>query len=228
MKEIKLYGSPISNYFNKVKLALNLKKLNFTIVRFAPSENDAEYLQKNPMGFIPTIEVDGKFIAESQPILEFLEVYFPEAPRLMPEDPFEAARIRQIINYIEVYLDQNGRRIARYFFEGKKPDKGVIKEVEPVLKRTRRALEIACRFNPYIAGTNVSMADCSAYPSFHAFDRLLARVFGPQHPLFEMPQFENYLSFLDNQEIFKEIEDTRLKTKKLLERANLIAKKRPV
>ena len=46
---IKLYGAPLSNYYNMVKVALLEKGLAFEEVLTPPSQ-DAGYLAKRPMG----------------------------------------------------------------------------------------------------------------------------------------------------------------------------------
>lgn len=74
---IKLYGSNISNYVNKVKLGLLEKGLEYEQIRVSPSQ-DEEFLKISPMGKIPVLELDGKFISESGAILEFLDTIFPK------------------------------------------------------------------------------------------------------------------------------------------------------
>ena len=69
---ITLYGVPISNYFNKVKLALLHKGLAFDEVMCPPSQDD-EMLAVSPMGKIPYIKVDENYITESTAIIEYLE-----------------------------------------------------------------------------------------------------------------------------------------------------------
>ncbi|MDZ7683926.1 MAG: glutathione S-transferase N-terminal domain-containing protein [Gammaproteobacteria bacterium] len=57
---IKLYGFPISNYFNIVKIALIEKGVDFEFVDTRPSQDD-DYLAKSPMGKVPCIETEDGF-----------------------------------------------------------------------------------------------------------------------------------------------------------------------
>ncbi|MGR8947427.1 MAG: glutathione S-transferase N-terminal domain-containing protein, partial [Gammaproteobacteria bacterium] len=61
---IKLYGFPVSNYYNMVKFAMLEKGVDFEEVSVMPSQ-EAEYLAKSPMGKVPCIETSDGFISES-------------------------------------------------------------------------------------------------------------------------------------------------------------------
>jgi hypothetical protein len=86
---IKLCGFSVSNYYNKVKLALLEKGIPFEESLIYPAGNSA-ILADSPMGKVPYILVDGTAISESQPILEYLEQTRPDTP-LSPDDPARAA-----------------------------------------------------------------------------------------------------------------------------------------
>ena len=92
---IKLYGAPLSNYYNMVKVALLEKGLAFEEVLTPPSQ-DAGYLAKSPMGKIPCIETPDGFLAESIAILEYLEAVAP-SPSLLPSNAFEQAKVRALL-----------------------------------------------------------------------------------------------------------------------------------
>ena len=68
---LKLYGFPTSNFYNKVKLALLEKAIPYEDVKIGPSQAE-EFLRMSPMGKIPFIESNGRFIFESSVIFEFL------------------------------------------------------------------------------------------------------------------------------------------------------------
>ena len=92
---IKLYGAPLSNYYNMIKVALLEKGLVFEEVLTPPSQ-DAGYLVKSPMGKIPCIETPNGFLAESIAILEYLEAVAP-SPSLLPGNAFEQAKLERLL-----------------------------------------------------------------------------------------------------------------------------------
>ncbi len=70
---IKVCGFRISNYHNKVLIALLEKGISYeedSNVR--PSQKD-DYVARSPMGKVPYLEVDGTRLIESEVILEYLE-----------------------------------------------------------------------------------------------------------------------------------------------------------
>ena len=90
---LKLSGFHVSNYHNKVRLALLEKGIAFEEdANCRPSQKD-EWLARSPMGKVPVIEVDGTALAESQAICEYLEDAYPQVP-LYPKDPLARAKVR--------------------------------------------------------------------------------------------------------------------------------------
>ena len=89
---IKLYGFKVSNYFNMLKFALLEKGIEFKVVEATPSQ-ESEFTAKSPMGKVPCIEVENRFLSETSIILDYLEES-STAPALYPADTFERAKNR--------------------------------------------------------------------------------------------------------------------------------------
>lgn len=86
----------------RVRWALEIKgvKAAFTHVDLLSGEVDREpHLSRNPMGYVPVLEADGRMLIESMAILEWLEETHP-SPQLMPGDAFERAHIRALCEII--------------------------------------------------------------------------------------------------------------------------------
>ena len=92
---LKLCGFRISNYHNKVRIALLEKGVPYEEdPSCAPSQKE-EFLSRSPIGKVPFLELDdGRRLAESEVIAEYLEEAYPQKP-LLPKDPFERARSRR-------------------------------------------------------------------------------------------------------------------------------------
>ena len=112
----RLYGFSLSNYYNLVKLTLLEKGLPFEEVPVFPPPKP-EFLQKSPLGKIPCLEIEaGRYLSESQVILDYLEDTHPE-PALYPEDPYARAKVRELMRVMELYLELPARRLyAQAFF----------------------------------------------------------------------------------------------------------------
>jgi maleylpyruvate isomerase len=92
----------------RVRIALGLKGLAYRyepvhILKNGGEQKTPEYLAKNPMAQVPTLELveDGvrRFVPQSLPIIEFLDERWP-TPRLLPEDLYLRARTRALAELI--------------------------------------------------------------------------------------------------------------------------------
>jgi glutathione S-transferase len=155
-----LCGFSASNYYNKVKLALLEKGVPFEEKQVWTDRSTA-LLEKSPLGKVPFFEIDGKVLFESQVMLDYVESAYPQKP-LIPADPYEAARIRQLIQFMELHLELVARELYfEAFFGGKIADDVKIR-VQKQLKRNITAFGQIANFSPYIAGSEFTMADCAA------------------------------------------------------------------
>ena len=68
-----LCGSSISNYYNKVKLALLEKGVEFSEEYVATGGSDEAVLGASPLAKIPFLRTDAGPLCESQAILEYIE-----------------------------------------------------------------------------------------------------------------------------------------------------------
>ncbi len=160
---IELHGFAVSNYYNKVKLALLEKGVTFTEVDQRLPITDPAQRAHSPMGKIPYITTPQGAISESQAIVDWLEAAYPQPP-LLPSDPFEAAKVRELTTYIDWHLEITARQLYGQAFFGAPPLS------ESNLTRIRKQLEAAiaafkqlARFSPYVAGDRFTQADLSAF-----------------------------------------------------------------
>ena len=155
-----LCGFSASNYYNKVKLALLEKEVPF-VEKTVWIDRSPELLEKSPLGKVPFFEIDGKVLFESQVMLDYVESAYPQNP-LIPSDPYEAARIRQLIQFMELHLELVARELYFEAFFGGKIADDVKVRVQKQLKRHIAAFGRIASFSPYIAGSEFTMADCAA------------------------------------------------------------------
>lgn len=89
---MKLHTRWLNTPGERVRIALHLKGLAFEYIAHE-LEPTPEYRRINPQVLLPTLEIDGQYIAQSAAILEFLEERHPK-PALLPADPVLRAQAR--------------------------------------------------------------------------------------------------------------------------------------
>jgi glutathione S-transferase len=154
---ITLHGFPFSNYYNIVKHVLMYKQLPF--VEELTYGGGDEWLAISALGKIPALTTaNGEHLSESAVICEYLQQAYPE-PTLYPQDPWQAARVRQICKVAELYLELPCRRLIPFSFQGKTPPDALKDEIRQVVQRGIGGMGRLCEFDPYLAGNELSMAD---------------------------------------------------------------------
>lgn len=162
---ITLHGLALSNYYNKVKLALLEKGVPFTENKVATHSKDEAVLGASPLGKIPFITTDQGSLCESQAILEWLEVTHPQPP-LLPADPYAAAKVREIVTFIDWHMEMTARQLYGAAFFGAPPlSESNLSRIKKQLEECIAAFKRLAKFSPYVAGDTFTMADCSAFNS---------------------------------------------------------------
>jgi glutathione S-transferase len=204
---IKLCGFRISNYHNKVRIALLEKGVAFEEDENVKPSQEGDYLAKSPMGKVPYLEVNGTRIRESSAILEYLEDAYPQKP-LLPEDRVERARVRELVIFIELHLELVARRMYGMLAGGKPVSDETRQRVERDLAKGVRALKAVVRFEPFIAGKELTIADCAAFVHLPLVTLVTRNFFGRDF-LEDIPQVKLYLKMLGERAAFAKVNEDR-------------------
>lgn len=89
----------------RVRVALALKQIQYKqkgvhLLNNGGEQHSDEYKSVNPMEQVPTLIIDGVSLTQSLPILEYLEETRPDIYPLLPGDPKDRVRVRQIAEII--------------------------------------------------------------------------------------------------------------------------------
>lgn len=204
---IKLCGFRISNYHNKVRIALLERGIPFEEDENVKPSQQEEYLAKSPMGKVPYLVVDGTLLRESGVILEYLEDAYPQKP-LLPKDPLARARVRELVVFIELHLELVARRMYRSLGGGKPVSDETREWVEKELTKGVRALKALVKFEPFIAGKELSIADCAAFVHLPLVTLVTKTFFGHDF-LEDIPQMKPYLKMLGERPAFARVNEDR-------------------
>lgn len=98
---LKIYGALLSPFVRKVRCVLTEKQVAYELVATNPFDKSGDFLKRSPLGRIPALEDEqGRSLADSTVIAEYLEDRFPEPP-LFPRDPYDRARVRWFDEYAD-------------------------------------------------------------------------------------------------------------------------------
>ncbi|HYU13121.1 MAG TPA: maleylacetoacetate isomerase [Stellaceae bacterium] len=114
---MKLYGFFRSSAAFRVRIALNLKRLDYESAFIHLRRGDQQqpgFLEVNPQGLVPALETDGQVLIQSLPIIEYLDERHPEPP-LLPGDAAGRARVRALAAIVACDIHPiNNLRVVRY------------------------------------------------------------------------------------------------------------------
>jgi maleylacetoacetate isomerase len=114
---MKLYSYFRSSAAFRVRIALNLKKLDYENAAIHLRRNDQtklDYLTVNPQGLVPTLDDGGRTLIQSLAIIEYLDEVYPDPP-LLPSHPADRARVRALAEIVACDIHPiNNLRVLRY------------------------------------------------------------------------------------------------------------------
>jgi glutathione S-transferase len=205
---LKLCGFRISNYHNKVRLVLLEKGIEHEEDATCTPRQSEEYLARSPMGKVPFLELEGGVrLTESQVICEYLEEAYPQKP-LLPRDPRQRAKVRELVTHMELYLELPVRRTYGFVFFGRPVDEAVKQAVEKDLAKGVRAFKALVRFDPYLAGPELTFADCAAFVHLPLVS-LATKIGYGRDVLEEIVEVKPYLARLGERPAFGQVNEDR-------------------
>ena len=132
---------------------------------------------------------------ESQPMLDYIEAAYPQPP-LLPADPFAAAKVRELITYIDWHLEMVARELySQAFFGGTVSDE-VKARVRTQLEKNIAAFKRLVKFAPYAAGDSFTQADCAAFASLPVVGMATRAVYGEDLLLAAGVDYKPYIKMI--------------------------------
>ena len=168
--EIKLYDYVRSTAAYRVRIALNLKQLEYQSIPVSlldGEQRSAEYLSLNPTGLVPSLEIGEGVITQSLAIIEYLEEQYPE-PALLPTDPMKRAKCRALALDIACDIHPlNNLRVLKHLTSTLgHSEQEKLAWYHHWLKQGFAAIEskLAQSDSPFCCGTEPTMADVCLVP----------------------------------------------------------------
>ncbi|MFM8690933.1 MAG: glutathione S-transferase [Limnohabitans sp.] len=153
-----LCGFAASNYYNKVKFALLEKGVPFEEELAWVGETDPA---ASPLGKVPYLKTEQGPLCESAVMMEYIEDCYPQHP-LRPADPYAAAKVRELVTFVELHLELVARNLYPAAFFGGKVSDSTKEKTLVQLEKNVAAFGRLARFDPFMAGASMTLADCAA------------------------------------------------------------------
>ena len=170
---IQIFGHPFSSYTWKALIALWEKDAPFTFRMLDPDhpENGAEFARRWPVAKFPLLVDGDRQVMEATSIIEYLDITFPEARRLIPAEAAAAHEVRMLDRIFDNHVMTPVQYIvsdAIHLPDVRDP-LGVAKARE-ALERGYDWLETHLAGRDWAAADAFSLADCAAAPSLFYTD----------------------------------------------------------
>ena len=163
-----LYDYFRSSAAYRVRIALNLKGLPYErrdILLLEDQQRSPEHLARNPQGFVPALEVEGRVLTQSLAIIGWLDARHSE-PRLIPTDP--DARADTLARALLIGADihpLNNLRVMRWLKDEAGLDESRRSEwTRHWIEQGFAALEAMAGQGPFLGGGAPDLADVFLVP----------------------------------------------------------------
>jgi len=174
---ITLCGFSVSNYFNKVKMVLLEKGIPFEEEVVKTGSTEEAVLSCTPLAKIPFIRTELGAMCESQAIVDYLERAYPQ-PALLPTDPWAAAKVHELIVYVDWHLEMVARQLYYAAYFGGTISDEAKEKVRQQLVKNIAAFKRLAKFSPYLAGDTFTQADVAAWVSLPLISMSTKAIYG--------------------------------------------------
>lgn len=169
---MELYGALASPYVARVLLFAQIKGIDLPQGELPGGRpGSPEYKLLTPIGKIPSLEVDGKCIPESETICEYLEDVYPEKSGL-PADAFGRAQSRTVSRIVDLYMAPISSELARQV-NPEKRDAAVVEKNAEALAKVWTYFEHFMGDGPFAVGAEPTLGDCALGPHMAMFKVLV-------------------------------------------------------
>jgi glutathione S-transferase len=171
----RLFHVPLSPFCRKVRLSLAEKKIEVELVEERYWELDADFLRRNPAAKVPVLKMDGKMLAESGPICEYIEERHP-IPSLLPSNPDGRYEVRRLVNWFDDKFHHEVTSKLLYERVNKKlmglgfPESKNVKAGAKAIKYHLDYMAWLLDQRRWLAGDTMSLADFAAASHLSALD----------------------------------------------------------
>lgn len=178
---MKLYSGDLSPYSARVRMQIYAKGITDITLERPATFGTPQFRERNPIGRIPVLDIDGDLMPESEVIAEYLEEVYP-TPSMLGATPRETAHIRTVARIGDIYLMNNLFMLAGQVYAAEK-DQGVIDLLAGQVLRNLKALDRIIGTDGFACCGRLTMADCALVPALFLVENTLTAVTNAPSPI---------------------------------------------
>ena len=172
---VRLYHLALSPFCRKVRLVLAEKRIEVELVEDRFWEPGSEILRRNPAGKLPVLRLDGRMMAESQAICEYLDETHP-TPALMPPTAIERYEVRRLCAWFDDKFNSEctrpvkAERVWKKVMRQGHPDSRTVKAGLAAIRRHMDYMRSLLEHRRWLAGDTMTLADFTAAAHLSCLD----------------------------------------------------------
>jgi glutathione S-transferase len=155
---LRIYSMRFCPWAERTRLVLEHKNIQFETINIDLKNKPDWFLEKNPLGLVPVLEIDDKIVYESTATSEWLDDVYPNN-RLQPADPYRKAWDRIVVEYY-------GKLASTLYGAMKNPEDKtqIISDFQKHFKFFENVLEH--RKGPFFGDEKPALVDLLIWPHF--------------------------------------------------------------
>lgn len=165
---IRLFSMRFCPFAQRARLVLSAKGIKHDTINIHLKEKPEWYLEKNPLGLVPTLETEaGEVVYESPITCDYLDELYPEK-KLLPSTPYGKAQQRMMLEHFS--------KVTPYFYKimmaRKKNECACIPGLEAELKEKFVKLneDLCKKKTKFFGGESITMIDYMMWPFFERLE----------------------------------------------------------
>ncbi|KAL7637624.1 UNVERIFIED_CONTAM: hypothetical protein RMT77_012353 [Armadillidium vulgare] len=188
---LRLYSMFFCPYAERIRLVLNAKNVKHETVNINLQDKPDWFLKINPLGKVPTLQLNDKIMFESMITCDYLDETYPDTP-LYPSDEWAKGWDKCLI---EVF---NAKVTSNYYKIFKSQDSEAIKEITESVNQGLQIFEdeLAKRGTTFFWGNRPGMLDYAIFPWLERYPS--ARILFPDFVVFPKEKFPKLAKYYEN------------------------------
>ncbi|MEM9178289.1 MAG: glutathione S-transferase family protein [Pseudomonadota bacterium] len=174
--QLKVHGTILSPWVRRLVAFIEEKQLDYELVSVVPlGEPDPDFLKISPLGKVPVLEFNGRFLPDSLAACTLLEAEAPD-PALIPKTGWDHAWMLWLCDYLSTAFFSKVEAplfIQKFInpnFQNTEPDQAVIDAALAYMPQVFDYLEAQLRSGvPFLLGDTLSLVDLTAGSIFVNF-----------------------------------------------------------